>query len=85
VNRPTIKRPKIKVTDSAMSGSLFMYFVWPFWAIHGGPKAPTDLGTIVLALIGLYGTQKAFNTSRETSDAKTDKEKRDESNPPQAD
>jgi hypothetical protein len=74
--KPKIQKPKL--ADSGRSVALLGYFGWPFWAKHGGPAAPTDLGTVVLALIGLYGTQKAFNTNKETA-AKAEKEKPNES------
>lgn len=74
MRRPHLKSPKL--ADSTLSGALIAYFSWPFWAMHGGPKAPADLGTVVLAVIGLYGTQKAFNTNKETAQIELKREER---------
>jgi hypothetical protein len=56
------KRPK--TVDVVFPLTLGVYALWPYWAVHGGPQAPRDLGTVVMGVLGWFGTSKALTATK---------------------
>jgi hypothetical protein len=56
------KRPK--TVDVVFPVTIGIYALWPWWAMHGGPQPPKDLGTVVMGVLGWFGTSKALDTGK---------------------
>lgn len=66
------KRPK--TVDVVFPVTIGVYAGWPWWAAHGGPPQPTDLGTVVMGVLGWFGTAKALDIGKKKG-GETDAEK----------
>jgi hypothetical protein len=69
-----MKLPRFKSVDVVFYLTAGPSFLWPLWTQHGGPPAPKDLGTVVMGIVGIYGTTKALAVKPE----KTHKPKHEE-------
>lgn len=56
------RRPK--TVDVVFPFTIGIYAFWPWWAMHGGPPPPKDLGTVVMGVLGWFGTSKALEVSK---------------------
>lgn len=56
------KRPK--TVDVVFPLTIGIYAFWPWWAMHGGPPPPKDLGTVVMGVLGWFGTSKALDVGK---------------------
>lgn len=63
---------KPKTVDVVFPLTVGTYVFWPWWEMHGGPPAPKDLGTVVMGVLGWFGTSKALAVGKEQ--AKEDKD-----------
>jgi hypothetical protein len=55
---------KLKTIDIVFPVVLGSYVLWPYWAMHGGPQPPKDMGTVVMGVLGWFGTSKALDVKR---------------------
>jgi hypothetical protein len=58
------RRPKM--VDVIFPASVSVYAFWPWWAMHGGPPPPKDLGTVIMFILGWFGTSKALDVGKNT-------------------
>lgn len=55
---------KPKTVDVVFPLTIGVYAFWPWWAMHGGPPPPKDLGTVVMGVLGWFGTSKALDAGK---------------------
>lgn len=55
---------KPKTVDVVFPLTIGVYALWPWWAMHGGPPPPKDLGTVVMGVLGWFGTSKALDAGK---------------------
>lgn len=55
---------KPKAVDVVFPFTIGVYAFWPWWAMHGGPPPPKDLGTVVMGVLGWFGTSKALDAGK---------------------
>jgi hypothetical protein len=55
---------RLKTVDVIFPATIGVYAFWPWWAMHGGPPPPKDLGTVVMGVLGWFGTSKALEAGK---------------------
>lgn len=75
---------RLKTVDVVFPFTIGIYAFWPWWAMHGGPPPPKDLGTVVMGVLGWFGTSKALEAgktkAKEDDDDEEVPEQRDKPN-----
>lgn len=69
------RRPK--TVDVVFPATIGVYAFWPWWAMHGGPPPPKDLGTVVMGVLGWFGTSKALDAGKTKELPKEDSDEDD--------
>ena len=63
-----------KAVDFVFPMTIGVYAFWPWWAIHGGPQPPKDLGTVVMGVLGWFGTSKALEVGKTKAEEEDDED-----------
>jgi hypothetical protein len=75
-----IKKPK--TVDVVFPVTIGVYAFWPWWAMHGGPPPPKDLGTVVMGVLGWFGTSKALEVGKVKESKEDDDDVAEEAHKP---